>query len=88
LIRGDRRVKVREIAEVTGIAKGTVHEIISYLNFHKVSAHWVLIMLIEHRSKRMAALFENLCHYQNEGESLMEIIVMGDETWVYQFIPE
>jgi hypothetical protein len=38
LIREDRKVKVREIAEVTGIAKSTVHEIISNLNFCKVSA--------------------------------------------------
>jgi hypothetical protein len=28
LIREDRRVKVREISEMTGIAKSTVHEII------------------------------------------------------------
>jgi DNA-binding IclR family transcriptional regulator len=39
LIREDQRVKVCEIAEVTGIAKSTVHEIISDLNFRKVSAH-------------------------------------------------
>jgi hypothetical protein len=36
LIREDRRVKVCETAEVTGIAKNTVREIISDLNFHKV----------------------------------------------------
>jgi hypothetical protein len=34
----DQRAKVCEIAEVTGIAKSTVHEIISDLNFHKESA--------------------------------------------------
>jgi hypothetical protein len=38
LIREDRRVEVCEIAEVTGIAKRTVCEIISDLNFHQVSA--------------------------------------------------
>jgi hypothetical protein len=38
LIREDQRVNVREIAEETNIAKSTVHEIISDLNFHKVSA--------------------------------------------------
>jgi hypothetical protein len=52
LIGEDRRVEVHEIAEVTGIAKGTVHEIISDLNFHKVSACWVPKMLTEeHKSK-------------------------------------
>jgi hypothetical protein len=39
LIRENRRVKVHEVAEVTGIAKSTIHEIISDLNFHKMSAH-------------------------------------------------
>jgi aspartyl/asparaginyl-tRNA synthetase len=38
LIRKDRRVKVREIAEVTDIAKSTVHEVISDLNFCKLTA--------------------------------------------------
>jgi hypothetical protein len=58
LIRKDRRVKVREIAEVAGIAKSTVHEIIS-----EVSAHWVLKMLTEDTKAKEAALLENLCHY-------------------------
>jgi predicted transcriptional regulator len=80
LIRKDQGVSVREIAEVTGIAKNNVHEIISDLNFCKVSARWVLKMLTEeHKSKRMAALLENLCCYQEEGESFMEIVT-GDKT--------
>jgi hypothetical protein len=88
-IREDRRVKVCETAEVTGIAKSTVHKIISDLNFRKVSAHWVPKMLTEeHRSKRMAALLENLCCYQDEEESFVESIIMGDEIWVYEFTPE
>jgi hypothetical protein len=42
---------------VTGISKSTVHEIITDLNFCKVSARWVLKMLTkEHKSKRMDAL--------------------------------
>jgi hypothetical protein len=42
----------------------------------------------EHKSKRISALPENLCRYQDERESFMESIVMGDETWIYEFIPE
>jgi hypothetical protein len=60
LIREDRSVKLRGIAEVTGIAKNTLHELISGLNFCKLSACWVPKMLTEeHKSKRMAALLEN-----------------------------
>jgi hypothetical protein len=86
LIREDQRVKVREIAEVTGIAKSNIHEIISALNFHKVSVHWAPKMLTqEHKSKRMAALLENLCCYQDEGESFVVRIITRDETWVHMF---
>jgi hypothetical protein len=38
LIQEGQRVNVCETAEVTGIAKCTVHKIISDLNFHKVVA--------------------------------------------------
>jgi hypothetical protein len=69
---------------LASITKSTIHEIISGLNFHKVSAHLVLKMLTEeHKSKRMAAPFENVCHYQDEGESFVESIIMRDQTWVY-----
>jgi hypothetical protein len=74
---------------VAVIAKSTVHEIISDLNFHKVSACWVPKMLTEeHKSKRTGASFENLCRYQDEGELYIESIVTGDETWVFKFNPE
>jgi hypothetical protein len=36
----------------------------------------------------MDASLESLCHYQDEGESFVESIIAGDETWVYQFTPE
>jgi predicted transcriptional regulator len=81
LIREDRRVKVREIAEVTGTAKSTIHEVVSDLNSRKVSACWVVKMLTkDHKCKRMAASLENLCCYQDEGELFVESIVTVDET--------
>jgi hypothetical protein len=74
---------------VTGIAESTVNEIISDLNFHKVSACRVPKMSAEeHKSKRMATSLENLCCYQDEAESFMEKIVTGDKTWVCEFTPE
>jgi hypothetical protein len=42
LMREDQRVEVWEILEVAGIAKSTVHEIISDLSFCKLSACWIL----------------------------------------------
>jgi hypothetical protein len=89
LITEGQIIKVREIVEVTGIAMGTVYEIISDLNFHKEYACWVpKILTKEHKRKRMAAPLENLCHYQEEGELFVESIIMGEETWVYEFTSE
>jgi hypothetical protein len=31
---------------------------------------------------------ENLCHHQDERESFMESIIMGEETWIYELIRE
>jgi hypothetical protein len=42
----------------------------------------------EYKSKRTAASLENLCSYQDEGESFVESILMGDETRVYEFNPK
>jgi hypothetical protein len=48
-----------------------------------VSARLVLKMLTEeHKSKRTVGPFENVCRYQDEGESFVESIVMRDQTWV------
>jgi hypothetical protein len=46
------------------MTKGTVHEIISDLNFCEVSARWVpKILTEEHKSKIMAVSLENLSRY-------------------------
>jgi hypothetical protein len=42
----------------------------------------------EHKSRRMAAPLENICRYRDEEESLVESIVTGDETRVYELTPE
>lgn len=89
LIREDRRIKVREIEEMTGIPKSCVHEIICDLNFRKVSSRWVPKMLSEnHKTNRMSASLQHLTRYQREGDSFIESIITGDETWVYEFTPE
>jgi hypothetical protein len=56
---------------VTSTAKSTVHKIISDLNLRKVSAHWV--------PKMLTWELENLCRYQDEGESFVESIIIGNK---------
>lgn len=76
-IHGNPRVKVREIAEMTGISKSIVHEIIANLNFRKVSFHWVPKTLTEeHINRRMAASIDNVYRYHEEAEDFVQSIVM------------
>jgi hypothetical protein len=37
----------------------------------------------QHESRQMTASLPNLCHYRDEGESFVENIITGNETWVY-----
>jgi hypothetical protein len=45
------------------------------------------MLIKEHKRKRMTSSLENLCYYQ-DGESFVDNIIRGDETWVYEFTPE
>jgi hypothetical protein len=68
---------------VTGIAKSTVHEVISDLNFCKLSARWVRKMLSLGSTKMK--IFGATKMKENRS---WENIITGDETWVYVFTPQ
>lgn len=56
LIREHRRMKVREIAKVTGISKSFDHKIIC-----KFSSHWMPKMLFKsHKTNRMSAFYTKI----------------------------
>ncbi|KAK4877667.1 hypothetical protein RN001_010173 [Aquatica leii] len=79
LIMEDRRIKVREIAEMIGIPKSCVHEIICSLNFRKISARWVPKILSEnHTTNQISASLQHLTRYQQKVD-LIESIITGNE---------
>ena len=78
LIRGDRRLKVREIALQLGLAKTVIHKIINELGYRKVSARWVPKQLTEaHKLARVQASQELLARC-NEGAEVAEETVGPD----------
>ena len=90
LIRGDRRLTVKDIMTSLSIGANAVNEIIhDRLGFSKVCARWVPRQLTpdikETRFSVCADLFE---HYDNEGDAFLRRIITGDETWIHQFEPE
>ena len=90
LIRGDRRVRVRDIMASVNIGAKAANKIIhERLGYSKVCARWVPRQLTddnkETRFNICAELFER---YDHEGDGFLHRIVTGDETWIHQFEPE
>ena len=85
----DRRRTCEEIEEITGIPHSTVHRILVEELEKKVFAKWVPHRLTEdQRQERFRRCRANLRRFRREGNSFLDRIVSGDETWVYSWDPE
>jgi hypothetical protein len=74
LVREDQRAKVCEIAEVTGIDKAL------FMKIGGMVVVVVVVNILDLNVHRMAASLKICYCYKS--------IVVGDETWVYEFTPE
>lgn len=90
LIKQDRRLTTRRLAEITGLSNGTIATIINaYLGLHKVSARWVPRMLTpEQKRERVITSEANLALFNSNPKSFLGRFVTVDETWVHHFDPE
>src|SRR5258705_4831873 len=90
IIQADRRVHVRDIALQLDISTGSVHQIIHRsLQYRKVSARWVPRQLTEaHKATRMACSLQHLQRYEREGNTFLDNIITGDESWVHHYTPD
>ena len=62
---------------------------VATLEYRKVCARWVLRMLTqEHKEHRMQVCQELLNQYKAEGDSFLDRIITGDETWCHHYEPE
>ena len=89
LIRKDRRVSCRIIAESVGISVGTAHTIVAELGYSKVCARWVPRQLTDElKLNRLNICTDLLKRYALEGDRFMNRIVTGDESWAHHYEPE
>lgn len=90
IILEDARVKIRSIADKTGLSVGTVHTVIhEQLNMSKVSARWVPRMLTPHQKQTRVACCSDFMGLCGENvDAILKRIVTGDETWVHHYDPE
>ncbi|GFO40415.1 transposase [Plakobranchus ocellatus] len=90
MIRANRRVKQKEIADEVGISKERVHHIFTIvLGYRKVSTHWVPRELtVDMKAQRKDMCTQLLERYNAEGEAFLQRILTGDESWIHQYDPE
>ncbi|GFO06639.1 histone-lysine N-methyltransferase SETMAR [Plakobranchus ocellatus] len=88
MIRANRRVKQKEIANAVGISKERVHHIVttglpkSLCPLGPKTAH------CRDESAEKGHVYSTLERYNAEGEAFLQRILTGDESWVHHYDPE
>ena len=86
LVRANRRLTVKKLAEECGISVGSCHHILTEeLKMHRVAAKFVPhLMTSDQQAHRVQVCQDLLDHSENDKEFLSKIIT-GDESWVYGY---
>lgn len=90
MVLADRRIKVRELAEVVGISTERVHFILrGALQMKKLCARWVPRLLTpEQKRVRMQTSANCLALFQKNPTDFTRRFVTMDETWIHHYTPE
>ena len=89
LVRGDRRLTVREIAEEVGISKDSAHEILrADLNMRRVPAKFVPKLLSVEQKELRVEVAQYLLDTTSTDPEFLNTVITGDESWVYGYDPE
>jgi len=89
LIPVNRRITTRQLCTELNIGCNALEAMVATLEYRKVCARWVPRMLTqEHKEHRMQVCQELLNQYEAEGDSFLDRIITGDETWCHHYEPE
>ena len=89
LICANRRITTRELCMEPNIGCNALEAMVAMLEYGKVCARWVPRMLTqEHKEHRMQVCQDLLNQYEAEGDSFLDRIITGDETWCHHYKPE
>jgi len=85
ILRENRRLTVRSIADQVNIDRETVRKILTEdLGMRNVSEKMVPKELTEEQKQRRVTICQDLLERQN---NIFGRVITGDETWVYQYDP-
>ena len=86
IVRENRRLTVRSIAEQVNVDRETVRKILTEdLDMRKMCAKMVPKELTEEQKQRRVTICQDLLERQDD---ILGRVITGDETWVYQYDPE
>jgi len=89
MLKEDRRLTIRHIAETKDIHATTVYRIVSDdLGMKKVSARWVPRMLTDEQKQNLVDVCTDLRHMQAQLQIFLDRIVTQNETRVHHFHPK
>ncbi|XP_031619931.1 histone-lysine N-methyltransferase SETMAR-like [Contarinia nasturtii] len=90
LVLGDPKLKVREIAETTGISHGSVFKILhEHLKLKKLFAHWVPQTLnLDQKEERANIAQQNLKRFKLNPKEFLTRFITVDEMWIHYFDSE
>jgi histone-lysine N-methyltransferase SETMAR len=89
-IEEDRRRSIRDVVDGTGIAFGTVWNILhEHLHMKRICARWVPRLLTDFDKERRVATSKHfLQRVRREGDAFLNKIITCDETWIPLYDPE
>ena len=90
LLKSDRRIMCKEMAQELEISVGSVHTILcNHLKMRRVSARWVPHRLTSDQAECCLEVATHLLSwFDSEGQDFLSRIVAIDETWVRSYEPE
>jgi len=84
VIRGNRRLTVREVADEVGISIGSCHQVFTEkLQTRRVIAKFMPRLLTDDQKENRDEISQELLANANGNEKFLKNIITGDETWVY-----
>ena len=89
LIHVNRQITTREPCTELNIDCNALEAMVVTLEYREVCARWLPRMFTqEHKENRMQVFQDLLNQYEAEGDSFLDRILTGDETWCHHYEPE
>ena len=89
LVRTDRRLTIRMMADQLGIDKELVRSIlVDNLGMRKVCAKMVPRLLSEDQKTRRLHVCQDILQQLQTDATLLEKVITGDESWTFEYDPE